>query len=82
MLAWQTERFTELATSPVDGSSYVVSLRPEQVVEVAFDGVQRSGPLPRRSRAPVRPGACATATTRGREEADTLETVRDLLPPS
>src|SRR6478752_479496 len=42
MLAWQTERFTELATSPTDGSSYVVELRPEQVVEIAFDGVQRS----------------------------------------
>ena len=46
MLAWQTERFTELATSPVDRSSYVVRVRPEQVVEVAFDGVQRSTRYP------------------------------------
>src|SRR5690606_4934478 len=38
MLAWQTERFTELADGPADG--YVVTLRPEQVVEIAFDGVQ------------------------------------------
>ncbi len=38
MLAWQTERFTELATSAVDASSYVVPVRPEQVVEIAFDG--------------------------------------------
>ncbi len=42
MLRWQTERFTELATSPADGSEYVVQVRPEQVVEVAFDGLQRS----------------------------------------
>ena len=46
MLAWQTERFTELATSPADRSSYVVQVRPEQVVEVAFDGVQRSSRYP------------------------------------
>lgn len=42
MLAWQTERFTELATSPTDRSAYVVHVRPEQVVEIAFDGLQRS----------------------------------------
>ena len=46
MLAWQTERFTELATSPVDHSSYVVHVRPEQVVEIAFDGLQRSTRYP------------------------------------
>ncbi|MBW8172880.1 ATP-dependent DNA ligase [Ornithinimicrobium sp. Arc0846-15] len=39
MLAWQTQRFTELATN-TDG--YVVQVRPEQVVEIAIDGVQRS----------------------------------------
>ena len=43
MLAWQTERFTELETSR---SSYVVTVRPEQVVEIAFDGVQRSTRYP------------------------------------
>jgi DNA ligase-1 len=46
MLAWQTERFTELATGPADGSAYVVPVRPEQVVEIAFDGVQRSTRYP------------------------------------
>ena len=46
MLAWQTARFTELATSPVDRSAYVVQLRPEQVVEIALDGVQRSSRYP------------------------------------
>ena len=43
MLAWQTERFLELETSR---SSYVVHVRPEQVVEVAFDGLQRSTRYP------------------------------------
>ena len=44
MLAWQTERFTELADGPTDG--YVVPVRPEQVVEIAIDGVQRSTRYP------------------------------------
>ncbi len=46
MLAWQTERFTALATSPTDRSEYVVHVRPEQVVEIAFDGLQRSTRYP------------------------------------
>src|SRR6188474_3312480 len=43
MLAWQTERFTELMTERDD---WVVRVRPEQVVEIAFDGVQRSTRYP------------------------------------
>ena len=39
MLAWQTRRFLELETHR---EGHVVYVRPEQVVEVAFDGVQRS----------------------------------------
>src|SRR6266511_15047 len=39
MLAWQTERFQQLETSR-DG--YTVYMRPELVVEVAFDGVHAS----------------------------------------
>jgi len=47
MLAWQTERFSELAVSPLDmRDHYVVEVRPEQVVEIAFDGVQRSSRYP------------------------------------
>ncbi|MEO5710930.1 MAG: ATP-dependent DNA ligase [Nocardioidaceae bacterium] len=46
MLTWQTERFTDLATSPTDRTSYVVTLRPEQVVEIAFDGIQTSTRYP------------------------------------
>ena len=44
MLEWQTTRFMELADGPTDG--YVVKLRPEQVVEIAFDGVQGSSRYP------------------------------------
>jgi DNA ligase 1 len=44
MLDWQTARFRELAVGDTDG--YVVELRPEQVVEVALDGVQRSSRYP------------------------------------
>lgn len=43
MLAWQTDRFTELA---VERGDWEVTLRPEQVVEIAFDGVQRSTRYP------------------------------------
>jgi DNA ligase-1 len=43
-LAWQTQRFRELATGPLD--SWVVPLRPEQIVEIAFDGVQTSTRYP------------------------------------
>jgi DNA ligase-1 len=77
MLAWQTERFTDLATSPTDGSSYVVELRPEQVVEIAFDGLQRStrypGGLALRFARVLRYRDDKTA-----DEADTIETVREL----
>jgi DNA ligase-1 len=43
MLAWQTQRFTELKVAD-DG--WVVRVRPEQVVEIALDGVQRSARYP------------------------------------
>ncbi len=77
MLAWQTERFTELATTPADGSAYVVEVRPEQVVEIAFDGLQRStrypGGLALRFARVVRYRDDKTAG-----EADTIETVRSM----
>lgn len=44
MLTWQTERFLTLADGPTDG--WVVRVRPEQVVEVAFDGIQTSSRYP------------------------------------
>lgn len=43
MLAWQTERLQELATGD-DG--HVVTVRPELVVEIAYDGLQRSTRYP------------------------------------
>lgn len=43
MLQWQTERFLELERGR-DG--HVVWVRPEQVVEIAFDAVQRSRRYP------------------------------------
>ena len=74
MLAWQTERFLGLETSR---STHVVHVRPEQVVEIAFDGVQRSTRYP---------GGVALRFARVLryrddkpvEEIDTLETVRSL----
>ena len=78
MLAWQTERFTGLATSPTDRSAYAVHVRPEQVVEIAFDGLQRSTRYP---------GGVALRFARvlryrddkQAHEADTIEDVRALL---
>ncbi|MEP9365319.1 ATP-dependent DNA ligase [Nocardioides sp. CN2-186] len=75
MLAWQTERFQELETSR---SSYVVHVEPIQVVEIAFDGVQRStrypGGVALRFARVVRYRDDKTAA-----EADTIETVQSFL---
>ena len=74
MLAWQTERFLELETHR-DG--HVVFVRPEQVVEIAFDGLQRStrypGGVVLRFARVVRYREDKSAT-----DADTLATVRAL----
>lgn len=76
VLAWQTERFTALETSRTD---HVVTVRPEQVVEIAIDGLQRStrypGGVALRFARVVRYRHDKTA-----EEADTLETVLALAP--
>jgi DNA ligase-1 len=73
MLEWQTTRFMELADGPTDG--YAVKLRPEQVVEIAFDGVQGS------SRYPGGMALRFARVLRYRDdkspaEADTIDTVR------
>ncbi|GAA4805274.1 ATP-dependent DNA ligase [Nocardioides caeni] len=74
MLTWQTERFRELEVAD-DG--WVVTVRPEQVVEIAFDGLQRStrypGGLALRFARVVGYREDKTAA-----EADTIETVRAL----
>jgi DNA ligase-1 len=43
MLAWQTEHLLRLET---DRDRHVVHVRPELVVEVAFDGIQTSTRYP------------------------------------
>ncbi|WP_369244903.1 ATP-dependent DNA ligase [Streptomyces sp. R41] len=43
MLTWQTERLQELA---VEDNGYVVTVRPELVVEIAYDGLQKSTRYP------------------------------------
>ena len=72
MLTWQTERLLELEERC---DRYTVYVRPELVVEVAFDGVQAS---------PRYPGGLALRFARvlrhrpdkRAEEADTVQTVR------
>ena len=76
MLAWQTETFPTLETRRDD---WVVYLRPEQVVEVAIDGVQASTRYP---------GGVALRFARVKgyrfdkaaTEADTIGTLQALLP--
>ena len=72
MLRWQTARLLDLES---DRDRSVVNVRPEQVVEIAFDGVQSS---------PRYPGGVALRFARVRgyrddkiaSDADTIETVR------
>ncbi|GAA3157867.1 ATP-dependent DNA ligase [Planomonospora alba] len=76
LLAWQTERFLALAEGPADG--WTVKVRPELVVEIAFDGVQRS------SRYPGGMALRFARVVRYRpdktpDQADTVETVRSLM---
>jgi ATP-dependent DNA ligase I len=78
LLTWQTQRFQELEDHRDDWTVYV---RPEQVVEIAFDGVQRS---------PRYPGGVALRFARvlryrpdkEASEADTIDTVKTLALPT
>ena len=75
MLAFQTERLLELETQR---EGIVVYVRPEMVVEVAFDGLQKSSRYP---------GGLALRFARVKgyrpdkrpEDADTIDTVRALF---
>ena len=75
MLAWQTERFLELETRR---EGHVVFVRPQQVVEIAFDGIQGSSRYP---------GGMALRFARVKGyrqdksagQADTIETVREVF---
>jgi DNA ligase-1 len=75
MLAWQTERFLALEESR---TSYVVTVRPEQVVEVAFDGIQTSSRYPA-GMALRFARVLRYRDDKGPDEADTLDTVRAFL---
>ncbi|MGW7043495.1 ATP-dependent DNA ligase [Streptomyces avermitilis] len=71
MLTWQTERLTELA---VEEQGHVVTVRPELVVEIAYDGLQKS------TRYPAGVTLRFARVVRYREdktpaEADTVETL-------
>ena len=74
LLAWQTERLLALETSR---NEWQVFVRPELVVEIAFDGVQTS---------PRYPGGVALRFARvlryrddkGPDDADTIDAVRAL----
>ena len=78
MLVWQTARLLELETSR---EGIVVHVRPEVVVEVAFDGLQAS---------PRYPGGMALRFARVKgyrhdkrpEAADTIDTVRAIFEGS
>jgi ATP-dependent DNA ligase I len=78
LLTWQTARFLELEDHRDNWTVYV---RPEQVVEIAFDGVQRS---------PRYPGGVALRFARvlryrddkPAAEADTIDTVKALSLPA
>jgi DNA ligase-1 len=76
LLAWQTEALLELETGR---SGITVAVRPQLVVEIALDGVQRS---------PRYPGGLALRFARVKRyrldksaaEADTIGALRSLLP--
>ncbi len=78
MLEWQTLRFQELETHR---RGHVVFVRPEQVVEIAFDGIQAS---------PRYPSGMALRFARVKgyrhdktaAEADTIDTVRAIFEGS
>jgi DNA ligase-1 len=74
MLAWQTEQLSKLV---VDDDGYTVTVKPELVVEIAFDGLQKSSTYP---------GGLALRFARVKRyrtdksalDADTIDTVRSL----
>jgi DNA ligase-1 len=76
LLTWQTERLLALETGR---DRHIVWVRPELVVEIAFDGLQTSsrypGGLALRFARVIRYREDKTAA-----EADTIETVRSLMP--
>ena len=76
MLTWQTEHLLELA---VTRDAYTVYVRPELVVEIAFDGVQTSSRYP--GGVTLRFARVKGYRTDKRpDEADTLDAVHAIAP--
>jgi ATP-dependent DNA ligase len=87
ILTWQTQRLLELAdpprsrSGPSSNADWVVKVRPELVVEIAFDGVQAS---------PRYPGGLALRFARviryrpdkRAADADTIATIRQIAAAS
>ena len=87
ILTWQTQRLLELAdpprsrSDPAADTGWVVTVRPELVVEIAFDGVQAS---------PRYPGGLALRFARvlryrpdkRAADADTIATIRQIAAAS
>jgi DNA ligase-1 len=76
LLAWQTAKFQEIA---IGRDAYTVFVRPELVVEIAFNEIQTS---------PIYPGGMALRFARlkryrpdkSAQDADTIQTVRAMMP--
>src|SRR4051794_2552368 len=78
LLEWQTKEFLKIATTQDD---WVVQLRPQMVVEIAFNDLQESSQYP---------GGLALRFARvrgyrpdkGPQDADTIDTVRQIYRES
>jgi DNA ligase-1 len=86
LLRWQTETFPDHA---VDDDGWALTMRPEVVVEVAIDGVQRSSRYPggvalrfarvKRYRVEGAPGEDSALHVKPPAEADTIQSLRAML---
>lgn len=86
LLRWQTQTFPDFGT---DDNGWVLTMRPEIVVEIAIDGVQRSSRYPggvalrfarvKRYRVDGAPGDPALTDAKPASEADTIQALRALL---
>lgn len=88
LLRWQTDTFPDYG---VDDNGWALMMRPEVVVEIAIDGVQRSSRYPggvalrfarvKRYRIDGAPGDPALTDAKPASQADTIQSLRALLRP-
>lgn len=86
LLRWQTETFPDYAA---DDNGWALTMRPEIVVEIAIDGVQRSSRYPggvalrfarvKRYRVEGAPAQDGSLHAKSADEADTIQSLRSLL---